>query len=201
MTESRILQRKETEKHNNSQHSRFNSHFKVLLISSLAFSYKHHNQNTFVCFDFQNSTTPKDKKISLQLAEVTGMLQLLVLYEDHPAFADFLESTELAVQICPTSVLGGGKPKIDGCHSHLWLKERISSYATRTHHTAVYTQSCFQKGKGWQHSWTPYAWKFCYLSEKKKTTSAVCKLCGWAQYLGDQSYDFPALASRELGVG
>lgn len=148
MTESRILQRKETEKHNNSRHSRFNSHFKALLISSLAFSYKHHNQNTFVCFDFQNSTTAKDKKISLQPAEVTSMLQLLFPYEDHPAFADFLESTELAVQTRPTSVLGGGKPKTDGCHGHLWLKERISSCATGTHHTAVYPWSCFQKGKG-----------------------------------------------------
>lgn len=84
---------KKSEKHNNSWHLRFNSHFKVFLISSLAFSYKHHNQNTFVCFDFQNSTTPKDEKISLQPAEVTSMLQLLLLHEDHPVFADFPERT------------------------------------------------------------------------------------------------------------
>lgn len=77
------------------------------------------------------------------------MLQLLLLHEDHPVFTHFLESIEqLAVQICPPSVLGGGKPKTDGCHGHLWLKEPISSYATGTHHTAVYPWSCFQKGKG-----------------------------------------------------
>lgn len=48
--------------------------FQSLLISSLAFSYKHRNQNTFVCFDFQNSTTPKYEEISLQPTEVTGTL-------------------------------------------------------------------------------------------------------------------------------
>lgn len=153
---------KKPEKHNNSWHSRFNSHFKVFLISTLPFSYKHHNQNTFVCFDFQNSTTPKHEKISLQPAEVTSMLQLSFLYQDHPAFANFLESTEyLAVGICPKSVPGGGKPKTDACHGHLWLKERISSYATGTHHTAVCPWSRFQKGKGWQSSWTAYAWNLC----------------------------------------
>lgn len=167
MTESRILQRKKNQK-NTTHGTRDLTHFKVFLISSLAFSYKHHNQNTFVCFDFQNSTTPKHEKISLQPSEVTSMLQFLFLYQDHPAFADFLESTErLAVRICPTFVLGGGKPKTDGCHGHLWLKEHNSSYATGTCHTAVYPWSCFQKGKGWQTSWTAHAWKLCYLSAKK----------------------------------
>lgn len=77
------------------------------------------------------------------------MLQLLFLYKDHAAFADYLESTEqLAVQTCPTSVLAGGKPKTDGCCGHLQLKQYFLSYATPTHHTAVYPWSGFQKGKG-----------------------------------------------------
>lgn len=148
MTESRILQRKKNQK-NTTHGTRDLTHFKVFLISSLAFSYKHHNQNTFVCFDFQNSTTPKHEKISLQLSEVTSMLQFLFLYQDHPAFADFLESTErLAVRICPTSVLGGGKPKTDGCHGHLWLKEHNSSYTTGTCHTMCTPGLAFKREKG-----------------------------------------------------
>lgn len=184
---------KKPEKHNthNSWHLRFNSHFKVFLISSLSFSYKHHNQNTFVCFDFQNTTTPKDKKISLQHVEVTSMLQLLFLYQEQPILADFLDNTEhLAVGICPASVPGGGKPKTDGC-------QRTYLITCNWDTLYCYVQdpwSCFQKGKGWQSSWTAYAWTSCYLTEKK-LTSADCELCGCAQYLGDQSYDFPVLAS------
>lgn len=175
--------------------------FQSLLISSLAFSYKHRNQNTFVCFDFQNSTTPKYEEISLQPTEVTGTLQPLSPYRNHPAFADFLGSTQqLAVQIFLTSVLGVGKPATDGRPGCLWLQEPISSHATGTDSVLLCTPGpAFKTEKGENplglHMHGSYAVSL------KKHICAPCESCGCAQSLRDQSKDLLALASRESGAG
>lgn len=87
--------------------------FQSFLISSVAFSYEYHNQNIFVCFDFQNPTASKHEEISLQPTEVTGMLQPLSHTETIQS-ADFLESTEQhAAQIFLMSVLEEGSPLTD----------------------------------------------------------------------------------------
>lgn len=186
----------EKENHNNSWHSRFNSHFRVFsyLLSPPLINTT--TQTHLFALIFKTLLLSNTRKFLCNLRGYQNIIafdpiskpsSLYRLSRKHKTTC----SSDISY-ICP----GSGQAQ-DWWTSWPSLAQRayFITHNQDAQRTALNSQSSFQNGKGWDLSWTAHAQKLCYWSEKSHY--AMCELWGCAQSLRDES-GLPTAGKQEV---
>lgn len=187
----------EKENHNNSWHSRFNSHFKVfsyLLSPSLINTA---TQTHLFALIFKTLLLSNMRKFLCNLWGYQNVIAFVPIAKPSSLYRlsrkhKTASSSDISC-ICP----GSGQAQ-DWWTSWSSLAQR-AYFITRNQdeqHTALNPQSCFQNGKGWDLSWTAYAQELCYWSGK----ITLCCVQVWGCAHTETRVDFPVLTSKKSGT-